>query len=365
MEQKVWLKTSSILYPNLYTFLVGHPGVGKTRTVRAARAYANELPEFHFAPTSVTAASLIDALTQAKRSLIRLPDPPMEYNSLLIAADELGAFMHKYDDEMVGVLSAFYDPDPYGQRRRGNDLKIQIKSPQINILVGTTPSNLLKFMPEGAWDQGFTSRILMVFSDERIIGDDFAATSKPLCPNLLADLRTINSLSGQYTVTQDYRDAVNNWRALGEPKVPTHPKLLHYNTRRRVHLYKLSIISAASKSNATVLTKDDFNTALGWMLEAEIHMPEIFKAGAMHADAKAADEVMHLVAAARDGMVPETKLVNWLRERVPVHSVQRQIEVMLTSGKLEIVGTDANTQLKWYGIPKSPVEDEPDEEALP
>lgn len=350
LEQKVWLKTSSILYPNLYTFLVGHPGVGKTRTVRAARAYANELPEFHFAPTSVTAASLIDALTQAKRSLIRLPDPPMEYNSLLIAADELGAFMHKYDDEMVGVLSAFYDPDPYGQRRRGNDLKIQIKSPQINILVGTTPSNLLKFMPEGAWDQGFTSRVLMVFSDERIIGDDFANTTKPLNADLLADLRTINSLSGQYTVTQDYRDAVNNWRALGEPPAPTHPKLLHYKTRRRVHLYKLSVIAAASKSNALVLTKDDFNTAMNWLLEAETYMPEIFKAGAIHADAKAMDEVYHLVAMAKDQMVPETRLMNWMRERMPVHSVQRAVETMVAAGRLKVRGVDRDTKLTWYTV---------------
>jgi len=134
MEQKVWITTSSRMYPNLYVFLVGHPGVGKTRTVRAARSYLNEIPDFHFAPTSVTFASLVDSLLEAKRMLIRLPDPPLEYNSMLIAADEIGAFMHKYDDEMVGGLSAFYDPDPYGQNRRGKDLKIKIKSPQINIL---------------------------------------------------------------------------------------------------------------------------------------------------------------------------------------------------------------------------------------
>jgi len=113
LEQKVWLETSSALYPNLYVFLVAHPGVGKTRTVRAVKRYFTELPEPHIAPTSVTASSLVDALVKAKRTLIRIPEGPLEYNSLLIAADELTAFMHKYDDESmdsIGVEMKFASP---------------------------------------------------------------------------------------------------------------------------------------------------------------------------------------------------------------------------------------------------------------
>lgn len=344
--------TSSRLYPNLYTFLVGHPGVGKTRTVRAARAYAQELPDFHFAPTSVTGASLVDSLIQAKRNIVVLPDPPIEYNSILIAADELGAFMHKYDDEMVGILSAFYDPDPYGQRRRGGDLKIAIKSPQVNILAGTTPSNLMKFMPEGAWDQGFTSRIVMVFSDERIIGDDFGAVNKPLNQDLLHDLRTINSLAGKYTVTEDYRNAVNNWRQLGEPPTPSHPKLLHYNTRRRVHLYKLSMVAAASTSNKLTLTKADFNTAMGWLLEAEGHMPEIFKAGAVGADGKAIEEIYHFILA-WGKLMPERKLLQRIQELVPIHSVTRVLEIMERSGMIQATHLNPKTNERmWKAVPR-------------
>src|SRR6267378_5066033 len=31
LEQRVWVDTGSALYPNIYTFLVGHPGIGKSR----------------------------------------------------------------------------------------------------------------------------------------------------------------------------------------------------------------------------------------------------------------------------------------------------------------------------------------------
>ena len=113
---------------------------------------------------------------------------------MYIAADELGTFVHKYDNEMIDGLSAFYDPDPYQQVRRTSDVNIKIKSPQLNILCGTTPQNLTDFMPEKAWGQGFTSRLLMVFSDERIIGDDFAPVESSHSVDLLHDMKSSTAL---------------------------------------------------------------------------------------------------------------------------------------------------------------------------
>lgn len=336
MEQKVYLRTAGILHPNVYSFLVGHPGVGKTRVVRKARQYYLETVDPHIAPTSMTGSAMVDTLASSKRTIIRLPDGPLEYNSMYITADELGAFMHKYDEEAIAIMSAFYDPDEYGQRRRGNDLKIKIKSPQLNVICGTTPSNLLKYLPESAWEQGFTSRVVMVFSDERTIGDDFAEHDSGLNTNLIHDLRTIGGLMGKFEVTAEYRTAVTNWRNLGEPPIPTHPKLIHYATRRRVHLYKLSMVSAIDRSNTLLLTRDDFNRALGWMAEAEASMPDIFKAGAGGADAKVIEEIFHYVLTQCAGTrsCPERKIIAFAKERLPIHSVMRVVEIMIASGQL-------------------------------
>lgn len=267
---------------------------------------------------------------------------------MYIAADELGAFVHKYDDEMIAGLSAFYDPDPYSQNRRTKELKIAIKSPQLNLLAGSTPSNLMKFMPEGAWDQGFTSRLIMVFSDERIIGDDFAATTSAHSPNLAHDIGIINGLTGQFQVTGDYRECVNNWRALGEPPIPNHPKLVHYITRRRAHLYKLSMISAIDRSNALVLTRDDFNRAMNWLVEAETYMPEIFKAGTQGADGAVMDEIIHLVRAAGPKGLHESKITRFASQRIPIHSVMRVIEVLERSGQIRVLSTDPRTNYKTF-----------------
>lgn len=355
LEQKVWLNSGGgTLFPNLYVVLVGHPGVGKTRTIRKAKEYLLEIPDYHIAPTSMTAASLIDTLVDSKRMIVRIPDPPLEYNSMLIAADELGAFIHKYDDEMIAVLSAFYDPDPYGHSRRGKDIKIKIKSPQLNLLCGTTPSNLIKFIPEGAWDQGFCSRMILVFSDERIMHDDFASITRGLSQDLLHDLKIINAQIGEYTVTEDFRKLVFDWRDNGEQPQPNHPKLSHYNTRRRAHLYKLAMVSAIDRSSAMVLTADDFVRAKGWLEEAETFMPDIFKAGASGADAQAMEEIYHYVLT-YGKVVPETKLINFMRERVPAHSVIRVLEVMMRSGMIEAVSFDKATGLRqWRAVVAEP-----------
>lgn len=350
MEQKVFLVSASKpLYPNIYCALIGHPGVGKTRSIFAARDYYAETPEPLLAPTSMSASSMIDAMSKGKRNIIRLPEGPLEYNTLYITADELSAFMHKYDEEAIGTMSHFYDARAFGQTRRGNDINIRIKSPLLNLIVGTTPTNLLHYLPEAAWEQGFTSRIIMVFSDERTIGDDFAHHETSLNPDLIHDLNAIAGIVGKFEITAEYRDCIQNWRQLGEPPVPNHPKLIHYRTRRRVHLYKLSMVSAIDRSDVLIITKDDFNRAMTWLVDAENTMPDIFKAGAGNADAKAMDEILHfMMLAGTKGPVPEWRIIKLAKNLVPLHSIGRVVQTMEQAGMIVATHIDKRTGYRMF-----------------
>jgi hypothetical protein len=351
LEQKVWIETTSCLYPNMYVFIVGHPGTGKTRTIHAAGGFLRELTELHIAPTSMTMASLVDCLLESKRTIIKMPNPPMEFNSMTIVADELGAFMHKFEEELIGGLTTFYDVIiPYSQHRRGKDIKIKIKRPQLNIIAGTTPSNLIKFVPDFAWDQGFTSRVMLVFSDNRPPPEDmFGDNSLEMPKEMVHDLKVINSLVGRFVISDEYRTAYNNWRKLGEPEVPTHPKLIHYCTRRRVHLLKLSMVASIDRGDNLSLSVADFNRSMGWLLEAEAHMPDIFSAGTTGADGKAIDEILHFIRAntGKTG-ISEHRIVNFARERLPIHAVMRVIEVMEKSGMIHAQSQDSRTGLRSF-----------------
>jgi hypothetical protein len=354
LEQKVWVKTSRALHPNMYVFLVAHPGVGKTRIITEGRMLASKLEELHLSPVSMTFASLVDALANAKRSIVRQPEGTLCYNSMYITADELGAFMHKYEPEMIDGLSHFYDPTPYHQTRRTNETNIKINSPQLNILAGSTPQNLTGFMPEKAWGQGFTSRIIMVFSDERLIVDDFADFGPSRTDDLVHDLKLINTLYGQFNVAQGYKDAVNQWRAMGEPPTPNHPKLVHYITRRRVHIYKLSMIASINRDSSLFLQEQDFLQAIDWLTEAEVHMEDIFKAGATNADSSAMDEIHHFVMVNDLGTgVSELRIVNFARERIPITSILRVIEIMQGTGQIILHHVDKKSGHRYYSAAKS------------
>ena len=334
----------------MYILIIGHPGVGKTRIIRIVRSLATDLQEIPVAPISLTFPALVDCLDGAKRArMVAGEIEPYTYNSLYVCAGEFGAFMHKYDNEMVDGLAAFYDPDPYGQVRRTMERKPAIDSPQINMLAGVTPQNLLHFMPDRAWGQGFTSRVIMVYSDERIIGDDFALVPPSQMSKLEHDLSVISNLYGQFHVTEDYRECIRMWRDAGEPPVPDHPKLAHYVTRRRVHLYKLSMVSSVDRGNSLVLTRDDFNRAIKWLNEAELAMPRVFEEGVGSLDGQAMDEIVHFVRVADKGKgVSEQKIMHFARSVVPLHAMLKVIEAMEQTGQLRCLGTDKHTGLRWY-----------------
>lgn len=298
-------------------------------------------------------ASLVDCLVEAKRTIINVPNPPIEFNSMMLVVDEFSAFMHQYDNELVSGLTTFYDVTvPYSQHRRGKDIRIKIKRPQLSILAGSTPANLVRFMPEGAWEEGFTSRIVLIYSEDRpALENIFIRRNLDKPKELIHDLRVINSLVGEFSVDEPVQDAINNWRKLGQPPVPKHPKLLHYSTRRLAHLLKLAMVASCDRGDSLHITIPDFNRAMGWLLEAELYMPEIFRTSAAGADGKAMDEILHFIQlndiTGKDG-IAEHKLVNFVRERVPAHAVMRVIEIMEKSGMIQGSQKDTHTGMRHF-----------------
>lgn len=344
MERKLWVRTlGSDLYPNLYVCFVAPPGIGKTVAISKAEHLWRGLRHHHVAPTSITKAALIDALNDATRSIIRpAASPPiLEFNSLIIIAGELGVLIPGYDNDFMNTLTAIYDGHPYAERRRSKDLKLGIPAPQINLLGATTPSYLNAVMPEGAWDQGFLSRTLLIYSGERILSDIFAERSdnENLRADLAHDLALIGDMCGKIQFTPDAARRISDWHTSGGDPVPDHPKLAHYLTRRTAHSIKLAMVAGVSRADFDfVLELRDINKALEWLFDAEAAMPDIFRAMKSGGDSAAIDETWHFAWSTynREGKVSVAKarIIAHLRTRVPSHSVDKILKVMEDSGML-------------------------------
>ena len=355
MERKIWVRSmGSDLYPNLYTFLVGPPGVGKGVAINAGERIIREVPDLQIGPTDMTAASLIDALQEAVRRHI-LPGGPIpfsEFNSLTILSRELGVLVPSWETTLMNNLTDIYDGFTIEQKRRGKDIKIKIKNPQINILGACTPSYLQSVMPPGAWDQGFISRSILVYSGDKIVPDPFAeetlsAFSVRMQTDLLHDLKCIAAEFGRLSFTTPAATAIKAWITGGCRPVPDHVKLQSYNARRISHLLKLCMVASLSHRGDKIITIEDYSEALNWLIEAERYMPEIFKAMTTGGDSSAMEEAWNyvwMIYSKEKKPIAEHRIVHFLRERVPAHSVMRVLEIMVKSRMFEVSITDNTFQ---------------------
>lgn len=349
LERKAWIvNAKGVLYPNQYIFLIGPAGVGKSLCTGLSYDLLNEVrtPEspIHIAPTSVTKASLADALNKAERRIVKLHEnPPITaFNSLQVIANELGVFLPAWDGDFMSTLTDLWDNGRYHETRRTSKIEINIPKAQINILSAATPAYLNSLLPEGAWEFGFMSRVINIYSGESAYTDIFAELDHDggLYKELVSDLKDIYSIWGEFKVLDEVKLAINEWAMNGFHPRPDHPKLTNYVTRRLAHLLKLCIIASASTSSDRIITLEHYAEALDWLVEAESYMPDIFKALKTGGDARAIEECWHYAYQyfmKKKEAVPEYLLVTFLGERVPAHSVDRILDVMTRAQLLKKV----------------------------
>lgn len=341
LERKQWVYTrGSNLYPNLYITLVAPPGIGKTAVIREVRNMLRSVSGLHLSPSSMTKASLVDALHDATRHITRENEVPAvkSFNALSLVINELGVLIPMYDNEFMNALTDIYDGINYAERRRTKDLKIEIKNPNLNMLAGTTPSYLSSMMPEGAWDQGFASRMIMVYSGQVVKESLFSVIEydQSRFDGLSERLIHIAAAYGKMIFSPAAAKAIDNWYLSGCPPEPDLPKLRHYNTRRPAHVLKLSMIACAAEEQDSLIELHHVERAIDWLLEAELYMPDIFKEMSGTTYGQLIQETWYFLfkAYTKDGKKPvvEARLVNYLQQRTAAHNVSQIIDVMERSG---------------------------------
>lgn len=288
LERRVWTETDvDRLYPNLYVLLGGLPGSGKTTMISFSKRLLSTVPGVHFGPDEPSREVFWDKVEGSAKQAINGMGVAM-YSAMYVPAGEWGDFMSKYDTAFASNLSTIYDnPDNFDMPRRTSKNTF-LEAPTLNILGGVTPAALGDIIPESAWGQGFTSRVIFVYGVRpeyhremfRKVGQkhNFGTLEARL-------LVYYNEYHGEIEWEPEAQEAFGHW--YNDEKmapVPTYARLFNYTARRDTQVTKLSMISAVSAGRFPYVTLADFIRGRTWLLEAEKTMPDIFRAMSQKSD---------------------------------------------------------------------------------
>lgn len=347
-ERRVWTTLGiNRLYPNLFVFLVGPPGVGKTQALEPVSVLLRKSTSVTISPNDMSKQGLLDALKEAQRGAM-VEGRPFDYHFLAIIISELANFMSQYDHALAGLLTDLFDCRAANEeKKRGNPNAGIIPFPGISLICGTATENLGNTITNEMWGSGFMARVVMIYSSQVIVPEDMFNTNtwdERLAEEITAGLRRIGDFVGPVLWVKEAQLALREFRINQSKDAPVHNRLAHYVTRRWLHLGKLCMISALAHERMGV-TMEDFTEAKSWLMEAEDLMPEIFKDMISHEDGQIYLDLRMLVwgetKSGRSKTVSAEFIYQYLSTRAGAFNVERLLQIAELGGYINrVAGTE-------------------------
>lgn len=286
LQRRVYMRWGhTSIFPNQYIVLIGPSG-------RARKGEPIEIAKHFIENTCVTlvgeAISRQKLIRRMKESFTVFPSPQMGlsgHSSITGIFGEFAAFLGEGDHEFLVDLTDWYDSRDswkYDTKHSGTD---DITGVCVNILGAMAPDWIPLCIPRGAVGGGFTSRILWVVASQKakIVADpDEFPVDQALEAAIMHDLERISMINGEMVFSQSARDAYTAWYKEEEAKIKTgnpavrDPRFSGYVARRATHLKKVAMTVSLAKSDERVISEQDFNTALEYILDIEQDMEGVF-----------------------------------------------------------------------------------------
>lgn len=333
-ERRIWTRLGiNRMYPNIYVWLVGPPGTGKTQSINPSATLLRKSQSVGLSPNDLTKQGLLDALAECSKGNFDELNQPFDYHFMAICISELSNFMPEFDPILAGLLTDLYDCPPINEEKKRSGAGKVIPFPGLSFIMGTATGHLGHVIPGPMWESGFMARVIMVYCAEEIVPEDMfaeATTDEAASEEIATGLRRIGNLRGRMGWTDEAMNAFRLFRNNQKDGAPVHNRLSHYVTRRWFHLGKLCMISALADERMEV-ELGDYNTAMTWLLDAESFMPEIFKDMNSHEDGQTYQELRNFVfqeyMRTKSQPVPISTITAFLANRVSAFTLPKILEI--------------------------------------
>jgi hypothetical protein len=270
-----------MFFPNLYTILIGPPGVRKGTAVKYGVGIMNQVQGATMAPDAVTKEQLCKEMESAQAQE-NIDGDILSHSSLFVVAPELVVFIKENDHERLGYLCQLYDGLDRFEYKTKTSINAYVVNPGLWLLGCTTPNWIEIAMKQLGVGGGMTSRTIFVFANKK--GNHIPATRMKsfdpvLQSKLIADLGEIKQMAGRFKVLDEADVAYSDWyegryRETGIDD----SRFASYWERLPSMVIKVAMIVSASKREDKVVTAQDIHTAIKFFEHIAVDMPQAFGA---------------------------------------------------------------------------------------
>lgn len=331
------------MFTNLYIILVGPPGSGKTRAIRAGQQCAVQAGVKLFS-SKASKEACIETLCDI-RDVFTYEGMTRVQSAVSGFFDELMAFLPVKEYEFMALLTDWYDcPSVWIYRTRSHGEE-RAENVFVSFIAGITPRNMVNVFGQTAFGTGFLSRINFVYCEDEHDFDPFSNTEVESLDDLGAQLNKITSGAKALVFSDPAKAAVRSWIAEGMPPLPSDSRFVEYNARRWMHWLKIAMLFAVSRGDS-VISDVDVGQARALLLYTEQEMPLAFEHLGQNPMAEAVKTIHRwaMLQHATNGRkgVPESAVVRKLLDDIPQQYHKQTIQYLLDSKLFTVTGNPPN-----------------------
>lgn len=312
-------------YPYLYVMFVAPPGYRKSVTINYATELLDHITNLPKPPTFTTKEALFDMI-------LKSPD-----HSIYLTMEEFGDLILKGGLEMFEFLTSMFDgKKSVSQNTMARHLEHADK-PSINLLAGTVPEWIAGNIPRALIGGGFASRVIWVYEDtlrqRRLFHKtEHIQNSLELEPYLIADLKHISELSGEFAIDEEAQLFLESWYQALEQNYKGF-KYPGYINRKHVMALKLAQVMRIAYTDDLTITKPDAENAIRLLESVESKLDKVFQGVGKNEYALDMRDIVHYVSE---------------RKRVSDKELRRHFESIAAPSKLDelIVGVLITGKIK-------------------
>jgi len=280
LQRKVWLPYGlEKLYPNIYLLIVAPPGKRKGGPPTLSKRLLEDI-HIPVAVDSSSKRSLTKELAETvKTEQYTYLGKPKPMAALSIISKEMSSLLAVDPKGIIEVLTDLFDSHDswkYKTSGQGQDFLYNVC---VNCFLVTTPTWLMRNLPEEAIGGGYTARQIVIAGGERYKNVPIPSElDKALYKALKEDLNKIAHIVGEFVWQPEAREFFKSWyRTL--PAISRQMKderVVNFLERIHIMVIKVAMALRVSYSDELIITTEDMGQATELLMSVAAGIPKAF-----------------------------------------------------------------------------------------